>query len=145
MVELGKSNVPLDKDIIKTEPPKEFFKEIIEKGILIVEDAVATSVFVKIYQVPVGKIFFLVSASLGFAGDGITSNDAQIRVSDNLKKILAVEVNDAIAQANVAVSFPIPLKFLEGIKLELRGSGALTLAIGTITGYELPRKIPGIV
>lgn len=146
MVELGKSKIPLQEDIIKLEPPKEFFREIIEKGerkIRIASTTGAGGSSKRVYIVPAGKIFFLNSAYLDFLNNAAGDNQSSLFINSLAEVLLDMTMKTKTSD-RVTISFPIPILLKEGEQIFVFDLIALGFSKGIITGYELSKRIPGV-
>ena len=150
MVELGKSKVPLDKNIIPEQPRIFFptFAEWIADGNA--EQIIRTATFTTpgatpIFTVPENFTLFITNLHLSsdITGGGAGNTQASIRLGVN-DLIVPIRHTHVIASADHVVSSlscPMPLKVDSGDSVFLTVGLGTMIASGQICGFLLPKKI----
>lgn len=147
MVELGKSKVPLEEDLIKK--PIEFVKSWVEWAAdneeQVVRSGVSLTGIVTIFTVPDKKTLYVTSAFLShvFDGNAVTGTSGSLTLS-TVGSILRIRIIlGTVSFGSLAVSFPMPLKLQSGQAITITGgdAGGTGAASGGFTGFLIPKRI----
>lgn len=148
------SDVPLEKSIL--EVPINFnvtaFEWLSFNGILILRNTNATQAGKLFYEVPVGKLFFLVACSLN--AENVTSSgsfEAKLAVdelqfsfstSTSLLQVSALQATGPGLNHSISSSYAIPLRFEAGFKFfAYDNPSANGNSEALIQGYEIPKNL----
>ena len=112
------------------------WKAIIDNGTLVRGTNSGSNTTVELYEVPAGKIFYLVSAFLQLYST--TTAQADGFFDFNGEHILALRtVGAASVSEAVSAAFNIPMKLLATQKLRFNTNNAGATAVAGFAGYEL--------
>ncbi len=117
-----------------------FIAGILTYGVRKIKFVEITGGTLAIYSVPKNKIFFLLSSSMFVRNNGVGFTKAAIFVEGeggDIETILPASADLITTNTTNSVSYPFPLKFLEGETIELFISGDPGRTRGQITGYEV--------
>jgi len=128
----------------------DFFTTLALYGKRIIESVSVTNNTVHVYDVPVGKTFFLISAQLSVA---IPSTAAVLRTAtlgttptaaaflsvtvDNVNTTAGTGDGGQICSQSSSLSFPVPIRFVSTEYIMLRSGSSLAVSTGSIVGIEI--------
>lgn len=140
MVELGKSKVPLEEDLIKKKI--EFVKSWVEWASDNEEQIIKHSAEpsgTNFFTVPANKTLYLSSAFAAGSGTSAGALNLRYLVTGALSTILAC-VWPAGGSGNNSLSFPMPLKIKDGESLEIGHNNAVQFVLG-FQGFIVDKRI----
>lgn len=154
MVFEGENKI-LDEDVIKRIPRfiLTAFEWLSFNGILIVKDIASTQAGAQMYEVPDGRIFFLVGCSVMIANI-LTNSDYEVKLavdeqqfdfagSTSLLQISAGATGtDPLANESISSDYAIPLRFDAGFKFFAYDNPSTQgNSQAMIQGYEIPKNL----
>lgn len=114
---------------------KQQFKFLADNGLSVYTNALVTNAKSTIYTVPADKVFYITTISLYYLQrDAAINNCSLIVKTVGLLRMRSAGV--VHKQETMTLSFPIPIKLVEGEIIEVESSAVNVQVVGGFTGYE---------